>query len=70
MIPTQALSMKLMQNKPAYWKNLMNLYPNMTRFTQNCSSLKALIPIFSTGLFNWSAKLLRTLSTAEKKQMK
>ena len=51
-------------------ENLMNLLPNMTRFTRNYSSVKALILIFSPELFNWSAMLLRTLSTAEEKQLK
>ena len=52
----------------AYWKNLINLHPNMTRFTWSCSSVKTFILTLSTELFNWSAMLLRTLSTAEEKQ--
>ena len=49
---------------------LMNSHPNMTRFTLNCSSVKALILIFSTELFRWSAMLLQTPSIAEEKQLK
>ena len=50
LISTQALSMTLMQNYLAYQKKLMNLHPNMTRFTRNCDSVKALILIFSTEI--------------------
>ena len=51
-------------------ENLMNSHPNMTRFTLNCSSVKALILIFSRELFNWSTMLLQTPSIAEEKQLK
>ena len=40
------------------------------KVTRNCSSVKALILIFTTELVNWSAMLLRTLNTAEEKQLK
>ena len=45
-------------------------FNDMTRFTRNCSIVKALILIFSIELFNWSTMLLRTLSTVEEKQLK
>ena len=47
-------------NDNAKFTGLLKKLNEFTRFTRNCSSVKALILIFSKELFNWSTLLLQT----------